>query len=377
MTLLEFPSDRNASTSSPELQHPPVSEGVSLSGLQLPEQWQFDTTVKRIVSKEPAEDPDEWGNVLSRWRVVMTDGVKLGLNFLEPQERATDTAIVETPAWHVNLHGLSVHTQRALGALGIPSLLVGRVGQERDSVIQEVTRAVFRPREVVRELRQANLVRQAHNMFEILKYGSFDLDNTSAFLHGNSFGGMAQFPFIAMAQEQGIAVPFAMPIAPCFHDGFTLGRLLHHSKQLPNETVNAGRILFRNLFDLTGSGVNTVNPSPKAIVYEMAHGPSLASGDAGAFDDFIPRDQNMLILSYADDIAGQEDVWNTALADYPNIYVRGVPGAHGSIADKRTRAYVTFIFGAIAEQTREGVPLDQLDFTHVKRSLRLLPDEAN
>jgi hypothetical protein len=372
MSTLEYPgAELVPTTYETEYLHPGTSEGVFLP--EELQRLQFDTTIKRIIPKE-FEETDKWGNRLSRWRVEMNDGTKLGLNYLEPRYRATDTAILETPAWFTNLHGFNEHTQRILGSLGFPSLLVGHVGQERDSAFREAARTMFRPWQVVRELRQISLARQAHNMLEILKHGSFDLNPDAAFTHGNSRGGMVQFPLIAMADQQGIFIPFAMPVAPCFHRGFDKERLLHHGKQLPNEAANIGRILVNNMFDMAGSGLNTVNLSPKAMLYEAAHGPALFSGETGTYDDFIPQAQNMLILSYEGDVAGQKEEFEEAFSGFPNVYVRGVPGAHLSIADKRTRSYVTYIFGEIAKQTRDGVALDDLNFDHVKSSLHLVPD---
>lgn len=344
-------------------------------GLLLPEDWHFDTGVKKITPKSE-EEPDAWGNRLSRWKVHMDDGVKLGLNFCEPKERSTDIAVLETPAWLTNLHGFNEYTQRSLGSLGIPSLMVGHVGQERDSVIKEFSQLILKPWQTIQELREISLARQAHNMLEILQYPrlGFGIDSSKVFLHGNSRGGMVQFPELAMANERDIDVVFAMPVAPCFAEGFgkeTAKEVLHTPF---TEGLNIGRLVMRNLFDLAGSGLNTLNLSPKTILYELAHTESLFNGDAGRFSRLAKHSQQMLILAYRSDLAGQYARWNDNLEDFPNVYVRDLPGAHLSIADKRTRGLVTQIFGNYAEQLREGEHPDSLDHSHIRRHLSAVRD---
>ncbi len=348
-----------------ESEYPRESEGILL-----PEAWHFDVGVEKITPKKGDTEPaDQWGNVVSRWTVHMEDGVKLGLNFCEPKERTTNIAVIETPAWFTNLHGFNEHTQRALGSLGIPSLLVGHVGQERDGFAREVGSLLFKPWQTVREMRGISLARQAHNMLEIFKHagGSFMLDPDNIFLHGNSRGAMVQFPEIAMAHERGINVVFAMPVAPCFAKGFDR-ETARELRQTPRAEVwNVGKLIARNLFDMTGSGANTINASPKSIVYELAHTDSLLNGDAGRFAHLTPEDQNMLILAYESDFAGQRDEWERLYENHPNVNVRGVPGAHLSIADKRTRSFVMRTFDKYVEQLRDGEAPNNLDHSHTVR----------
>ncbi len=349
------------------------SERPPHEGILLPDRWNFDSHVVEIKPKH-FEPLDQWGNQVSRYRVIMSDGTKLGLNVCEPKERVTDIPVLETPAWFTNLHGFNEGTQRALGSLGFPSMLVGHIGQERDSAVREVTRTLLKPWETVRELRSISLARQAHNMLEVLTHqrAGFRFDTKNIFLHGNSRGGMTQFPLIALAQSRGINVVFAMPVAPCFQEGFNGRTMRELRSQLPNEAVNIGRIVARNLFDMAGSGLNTLNASPKALVYELAHGPALFSGEAGKFDDYISPDQHMLILAYESDVAGQKKKWEEAFANHPNVQVRGVPGAHLSIADRRTRAYVMRTFDRIGEQLHDGAQPEELDLSHIKSPVSLV-----
>lgn len=346
-------------------QHPRASEGVLL-----PEAWQFDERVVKIEEKLK-ELTDGWGNELTRYRVTMSDGTRLGMNICEPKERVTDTPIIETPAWFTNLHGFNEHTQRAFGSLGIPSILVGHVGQERDSFAKELGSVLFKPWQTVREVRSISLARQAHNMLEVFQYPllgkRFDADHI--FIHGNSRGAMVQFPFMRMAEERGIHVAFAMPVAPCFAKGWDKETMRELSATPIKEVANVARLAVRNLFDMAGTGANTINVSPKAMLYELAHTDALFNGDAGRFASLTHSQQDMLILAYKDDLAGQHDRWEEIYKHHPNVHVRRVPGSHLSIADVRTRAYVMRTFNQYAQQLRDGEHPKNLDHTHIRRPL--------
>lgn len=346
-------------------EHPRANEGVLL-----PEAWQFD---ERVVSIEPkvAEDIDRWGNQLTRYRVTMSDGTRLGMNVCEPKERVTDTPVIETPAWFTNLHGFNEHTQRAFGSLGIPSILVGHVGQERDSFARELGGTLLRPWQTVREMRSISLARQAHNMLEVLQYPRLGMqfDTDQVFIHGNSRGAMVQFPFMRMAEDRGVHVAFAMPVAPCFAKGWDRETMRELSATPIKEVGNVARLAVRNLFDMAETGTNTINLSPKSLLYELAHTDALFNGDAGRFAHLTPKSQDMLILAYNDDLAGQHDIWEEIYKNHPGVHVRSVPGSHLSIADVRTRAFVMRTFNRYAEQLRDGEHPTNLDHSHIRRTL--------
>lgn len=346
-----------------------------IEGVLLPSAWQFDVGIDSVEYKS-AEATDEWGNKLTRFRVNMSDGIKLGMNICEPKERVTDIPVIETPAWFTNLHGFNEHTQRTFGALGIPSILVGHVGEERDSYAQELGRFMFKPWQTVREMRSISLGRQAHNMLEILQYPRLGMqyDTDHVFIHGNSRGAMVQFPFLAMAKQRGIDVTFAMPVAPCFAEGFGKNSIAELHQTPSKEVVNIARLAVRNLFNMAETGISTVNPSPKSLLYELAHTDSLFNGDAGRFAAMTDPEQDMLILAYEEDLAGQKDKWETIYADHRNVHVRGVPGAHLSIADKRTKGLVMRTFNQIGEQLRDNTKPEDIDFSHIRRNLSVVKE---
>lgn len=343
-------------------QTPRENEGVFLPN--------FDTRVERLVHLE-TETPDSQGNHLNRYSARLSDGSQIGVNICEPHTRRTDIAVLETPAWFTNLHGFNEYTQRELGALGIPSVLVGHVGQDRKSAAREIGSALIQPWKTVREIRNISLARQAHNMLQVFEYikESVQVDPLHVLLHGNSRGAMVQAPLIAMAEKNELHIPFAMKVAPCFAVGFNRAFAREFASVPSKEVLNAGRLAVRNLFDMAGSGLNTINLSPKAMAYELGHIKTLFNGDAGKYVSLIPSSQNMLLLAYEDDIAGQKEAWEELYTDHYNVVVRGVPGAHLSIADKRTRSLMARVFDTYANQLHDGQHPTKLDHTHIRRSV--------
>lgn len=327
----------------------------------------FDTNVEQITLREAGE-PDQFGNILDRYRVVMSDGTKLGLNHCIPKDPVTNVPILETPAWFTGLHGYNEHSQRALGSMGLPSLEIGHVGEERDPWVKELARLVLNPASVAKEMRQISLARQAHNMISILKSSAemFSLDDQQAFVFGNSRGAMTLLGVLAAKDKYDIEVPFALGVAPCFKEGLGREKITNFSLQLPLEILNGTRIGAENLIAWGAVSPNTLNASPKSLAYEFAHAPTLFRGDAGEFLQGIDTNQHLLLLSYGNDIAGQMRLWQKGLKEHPHAHVRKVPGAHGSLIDKRTLDYCMQAFKPISEQLHDGADANNLDLSYIE-----------
>lgn len=316
-------------------QHP-RSEGV------------FDYNSK-IVDIAPTKRPetDQHGNILRRYRAVFDDGVKLGINHYQPAERQSDVPILQTPAWMTGLHGHNQISQHKLAQAGFDSLLIGHVGEERDSWPKEIGRLLLHPLEVGKELTNIRLARQAHHMLQIQRAmpALTGLSASEAYVFGESRGAMTGLAVLAMAKAYGVDVKKAFLVSPCFETGFGEETAAEFSWQLPAEFIGLfGDIGHVSLSRLVRSA-NTVNLSPKSFVYELAHGPALFNGDAGTFVDHIPADQNAMILGFHNDFAGQTSRWEERFEDFPNVWVQHAPKAHVSgIMDERTIALATDYF---------------------------------
>lgn len=340
-------------------------------GFLLPEQWQFDTRVHSIGLKDTSRD--RLGNTVSDYRLRMNDRSLYNLRVTKPLNPATNTAIYKTPAWITNSNGHNARTGQEFGKIGMPSIEVSALGEERDSLIKELAKCALKPRTTLRDLKDVSLARQAHVMLSVAKEGEyFGFDGENAFWFGESRGAMTLMGACAMAASHDIKIPFALAVAPCFMEGLSKQTIEEHRGQLKNEAVNILKLVGHVSLGRLTHYPNTVNPSPKSIAYEIAHAPTLLNGDAGRLAEYIQTDQEMLVLAFGGDLAGQYPKWQKHFEPYPNATVRPVPGAHLSIADKRTMDFVTTNYGKIAQQLRYGVPVSQLDYSHTRRALSIV-----
>lgn len=348
----------------------PHHEGIFLpKGSELPEEWQFSTRIYGIHKKDTHHD--RYGNVVTNYRLQMTDRAMHNLRVTQPREAATDIAVFKTPAWTTNSRGHNQRTGQELGNLGLPNIEVSALGEERDSFAKELARTALRPMATLQDLRNVSLARQAHVMLSVAGEAEFfGLNGEYAFWFGESRGAMTAMGACALAASHNIKIPFAMPIAPCFEEGLSLQTLNEHRGQLRNELFNMAKLIGNVSLNRLLHYPNSLNASPKSIVYELAHATTLFNGDAGKLQKHIPLDQTMEVLAFENDLAGQYERWQNAFEPFPNVTVRCVPGAHLSIADKRTMDYVTRTFGLIADQLSEGTEAEAVDYDIVRRPVR-------
>lgn len=348
----------------------PQPEGVFLSeNPELPEEWQFKTRIYDISTKDSHRD--RYGNLVTNHRLRMTDRAMYNLRVTHPLDADTDIAVFKTPAWSTNSRGHNERTGQELGRIGLPNIEVSALGEERDSFARELGRLATRPLATLRDLRDVSLARQAHVMLSVAGEADyFDLNAEYAFWFGESRGAMTAMGACALAPSHEVKIPFALAVAPCFEEGLSLETYREHRGQLRNELFNMAKLVGNVSLGRLLHYPNTLNLSPKSLMYEAAHAPTLFRGDAGKLQKHIPTEQHMEVLAFENDLAGQYQRWQNAFADYPNVNVRYVPGAHLSIADKRTMDHVTRAFDKVAEQLKNGTDAEELDYSAVKRPMQ-------
>lgn len=304
------------------------------------------TTEIHDIQLKNIERPDQHGNVLSRYRVVFDDGVKLGVNHYHAAEAKSDVPILQTPAWMTGLHGHNQISQHKLAEAGFDSLLIGHVGEERDSWAREIGNAVLHSSLVASELQDIHLGRQAHHMLSVHKVmGEITgLSTTEANVFGESRGAMTGLGVVALASKFDTKINKAMLISPCFETGVGEEVLTELLIQLPSEVVGMVGAIGHVSFNRLVRSASTINLSPKSLLYEMAHGPTLFRGDAGKFVEHIPKDQHIKIIGFRGDFAGQTYRWARRFKGFPNVIVKPAPKAHISgIVDERTmRATINY-----------------------------------
>lgn len=298
---------------------------------------------------------DRNGSQLHRYRLEFSDGVKLNANMYKPARPINKTLVVQTPAWSTGSRGHNQATQRKLAYAGYSSLLVGHVGEERDTARQEIASFISDPNRTVDELRAISLEKQSHHMLQAAEYFTniLDLNTSEINVFGESRGAMTGLGILACAQSYGISVRKAMLVAPCFETGIGKEVMREVASQIPLELINMvrtiGKVSFQRLIRYT----STINISPKSFVYEAAHASTLFNGDAGRFVKDIPQLQDIMILAFDNDLAGQRSRWRRAFSEFPNVVIQSAPGAHISgIVDRRTVALTEDYLAGTARKLR-------------------------
>jgi hypothetical protein len=316
------------------------------SGLDKNLPWHHDETVEEIKHKNSVL---EINNSMHTFRAEFNDGMKLGINYCEPRNPITETSVVITPALSTGLHGRNANIQRKLAQLGLPSVLVGTPGGERDSFKDEIKELIKNPINTINHLGSISLSKNAHYVQEVIKHNDkFDLDNNKVIGYGESRGAMILLGNIAAQKEDDIEIPYSIAVAPCYPKAFQTHESLEFTGHVISEIINLRQLMG----SLSINNLNTLNISPKSLIYEIAHIPTLFKGDTGNFIPEIPKDQNLDIISFNDDLSGQPEYWSSVFPknDYPNINSETHPGNHLSIAKNKTLDIVLSKFSCIAEK---------------------------
>ncbi len=316
------------------------------SGLATSLPWHHQETLEELIYKDSSI---EEVNSMHYFRAKFDDGMKLGINYCQPTKPITETPVVMTPALSTGLHGRNANIQRKLAELGLPSVLIGTPGGERDSLIEEIKEVVTSPKELMAKLGAICLSRNAHYVQEIIKQNDvFSLNNKSVIGYGESRGAMILLGNIAAQNTDDIEIPYSIAVAPCYPRPFKFNKSLEFTGQIVNEIMGLRQLIG----SLSINHINTLNLSPKSIAYEIAHIPTLFNGDTGNFISEIPTDQNLNIISFKEDISGQPDYWQKAFPrhKYPNISTEILPGNHLSIAKTKTLNKVIDKFSLIAKR---------------------------
>lgn len=307
----------------------------------------FTAEITDIIEKgEPEED--KHGNKLQRLRVVFDDNRKLGVNWYHAADRISDIAILGTPAWITGLHGHNQGGGLKLASQGRDSLIVGPLGGERDTWATEIGRLMLHPLEVVNEIHDISMARQAYDMLKIHRAlaARLGLREDEADAIGESRGAMTIMWMLAMAKEHGIHFGKVLAVDPCMHSRPSLEKGRQLMRRGPRELLSLGYSFGHVSLGRLLHYPNTVNPSPKSLIYEAGHAPTLFRGDAGKPVSHIEREQDMLILFFLQSIANQHPEWEEAFGDHPNVDIIKVPGSHvGGIMDERTMELGIEYFG--------------------------------
>jgi len=318
--------------------------------------WHYDSKIEKIEFKHSEKDAN---STINKFRVTFDDDIKIGLNYCQPDLPVTDIPIVMTPALGTGLHGRNLNIQKKLSEIGLPSLLIGMPGSERDSVCKEILSFIEKPKKIINEISSISLARNAHYVNEIFKQGYLlDLDDHNMIGYGESRGAMILLGNIACQQTEDINVPYSVAVSPCYIEPFKVDMAKEFAGQIVNEITTISKLLGH--FSI--NSLNTLNLSPKSIAYEISHIPTLFRGDTGSFISKIPKDQNLSIIAFDQDFSGQPKVWLESFPkdEYPNIDIEILEGNHLSLAGKATFEKIMYKFSFLAEQLRDRTMINDV-----------------
>lgn len=308
--------------------------------------WHHAEKINTILHKQSVKEEN---NIIHTFRAEFDDEMMLGVKYCEPLNPITQSPVMITPALSTGLHGRNVNIQRKLAEIGLPSVLIGVPGEERDSFNHEVRDFFKHPTETLKKLGSISLSKNAHYVQEIIKQNSiFNLDDKKVFGYGESRGAMILLGNIAAQKKDNIEIPFSIAVAPCYPEAFKVTEILQFTEHALSEIVKIPRLLG----SLSINNMNTLNISPKSLIYEVAHIPTLLNGDTGNFISEIPKTQNIDLISFDDDLSGQANFWKMAFPkrQFPNINTEIIPGNHLSLASNETLDLILNKFTLIANK---------------------------
>ena len=305
--------------------------------------WHHEINIEKVIHKiSQTED----SGTLHKFRVSFDDEMMLGLNYYQAKDPASDMPVVITPALATGLHGRNHNIQKKLSEIGLSSLLIGTPGSERDSLVSEVSKTLSNPRKVINEIKAISLARHTAYVQEITRNADlFELNNEAVLGYGESRGAMILLGSIACQGLGNPKIVEPIAVAPCYIKPFDKDRVMDFTSQVIKEITSIGQVIG----NLSINGLSTLNPSPKSILYEIGHIPTLFNGDTGHFASKIPGEQILTIIAFDQDVSGQAGEWIEALPrkKYPNINIEIIPGNHLSIARQSTLDYVIAKFKSI------------------------------
>ena len=288
-------------------------------------------------------------NTINMYRLELDNETKIGLNVCYPNNQITDIPVIMAPALLTGLHGRNLVIQKELAKIGLPSILVGMPGSERDSFKKEIKGLINDPKKLITDLKKLNLINYCVYSSTVHKNADlFKLDNQTMIGYGESRGAMVLLGNIACQNKFKNNIPYSVAVSPCYPEPLQLSDILQSGNLVLKEMKNIQKLLG----SLSLNCLNTLNLSPKSILFEAANIPTLTNGDMGQFIPDIPKDQNISLIQFDDDTFGQYKTWIKTFPKnkYPNITIEVLKGSHASLAQKSTLNIIIDKFTAIAKE---------------------------
>ncbi len=308
---------------------PQISEGFLVGG---------------IVVIDPVNTNLQNGHQIRLDRYTMADGNIYEMEFTQPSEPRSDTAIVDTTPWLVGREGFNAKVNGRFNDMGYPTIFVSPVDKALAATLRD----------------------SVHNMDYIVSHVLKNSDLRPSVL------GYGSSRAAAIALGLG-NMEYTDVIAPCFPRPPKAEELPETIIQAGFEAVELGRHLLR----IGPRGITnqrkTFSKKPADWQHYLKVIPKLWNGDAGRLS-WTNHETPTHITLLDKDGWSQADIWEGMTDERPNMTIKMMKGRHMRIPDPKVLAGPFHRFDALAEM--RGIDGDfNEDMLQEVRELDLPPSE--
>lgn len=328
--------------------HPREDEGFLLPQPQLPHyDTEVDTTHRRPLDTILHDGiGTTW---IEEWR--MDDGTTFDISISEPLSHASDIVVVKDTAWGTQVRGLNEDVARMFMQLGLTLLIKG---PEKNRFIP--------------------LSHSAHNTHKVLDvaqargYHQPDM----AMVEGYSRGAMIGFGTNAYAAQFGRHILYSELTDPCVARPLTElspKEWLEIMKNAPAEIGTGAYQLGRLALNPVKAWHyrRTINISPFGLWQFAHHAQPVFSGETGDLARHFPEDGQANISFFMNSCASDEATFRSILTHHDGVEINRLGRGHLTGMDKRLLGHIAARYAGLAQQLRDGVKPESIDFTFVHK----------
>ncbi len=252
-------------------------------------------------------------------------------------DRRSDITIGQTTAWWTHTDGHNFHDLLRYMAHGRDVVLVGSEGTNHGSYRGELGK-------MMQCLGDISLTRSARNFHAVMDAVTYarPVQTRRMYLTGKSRGSMVGMGVLnrsVMLQHDRTFVGADLK-APCFPVKFDFEHVPELAKQIVSEPQHLAAWIAKLTLKHLVHYPSTLDIQWQSILFQLATGPALFSGEAGELARDIDYDQKIDLTTYQGDFASMPAYWDEIFAQHRNYRHRHHPGAHLSLASDKTFAEI-------------------------------------
>ncbi len=269
-------------------------------------------------------------------RYTMEDGHAYEVEFAQPADSRSDTAIASTTPWLVGRKGFNTKINSQFNDMGYPTIFVSPI----DSALG------------------ANLRDSAHNMNHIIRHRLHESDLRPNEVLGY---GSSRAAAIALGLKD---MAYADVLAPCFPRGTKLEELPGNIIQAGFEAAELGKHIARiGLLGISRQH-KTFSSDPADWLHYLRVIPHLWNGDAGRLAHTSKETPTHLTVLDKDGWS-QPHIWQQMASDRPKMSVKIMEGRHLSLTHPKVLEGPFTRFDMLAEMRGFDGSFEDVDFGEV------------